>query len=127
MKPIIKTIITVAIFTTAAFGSLSAKTLEIKVSNVRNNKGNILVMAHLPGSEQPVYQMIKAQEGTVTITLNLNAETAEISLMHDENSDYKMGQDETGRPTEGYALQKCKLPQESTSVTLELTYLPAFK
>lgn len=33
--------------------AVSAKTLEVTVSDIRNDKGNILVMAKVAGQEQP--------------------------------------------------------------------------
>lgn len=105
----------------AAAATLSAKTLEITVPNVRNSKGSILVMAAVPGQEKPVYGMAEAQEGAVVLTLEIPGDTAEVSLFHDENGDYKMAMGDRG-PTEGYAAKKCKLAEERTAVRMKLFY-----
>lgn len=71
--------------------AVSAKTLEVTVSDIRNDKGNILVMAKVAGQEQPVYGMAAARAGKVVVTLEgIEADAAELSLFHDEDGDYKM-------------------------------------
>ena len=97
--------------------AVSAKTLEVTVSDIRNDKGNILVMAKVAGQEQPVYGMAAAKAGKVVVTLEgIETDAAELSLFHDE---LKMG--ERG-PAEGYATRKCKLPAEHNTATLKLYY-----
>ena len=93
--------------------AVSAKTLEVTVSDIRNDKGNILVMAKVAGQEQPVYGMAAAKAGKVVVTLEgIEADAAELSLFHDED----------GGPAEGYATRKCKLPAEHNTATLKLYY-----
>lgn len=100
----------------------SAKTLEVTVADIRNDKGTILVMAKVAGQEQPVYGMAAAKTGKVVVTLEgLDADVTEVSLFHDEDGDYKMKMGERG-PVEGYAMKKCKLPEDRSSVTLKLYY-----
>lgn len=100
----------------------SAKTLEVTVSDIRSDKGSILVMAKAAGKEQPVYGMAAAKTGKVAVTLEgIDAETAEVSLFHDEDGDYKMKMGERG-PAEGYATQKCRLAAERNTVTMKLCY-----
>lgn len=100
----------------------SAKTLEVTVSDIRSDKGSILVMAKTAGQEQPVYGMAAAKTGKVAVTLEgIDAETAEVSLFHDEDGDYKMKMGERG-PAEGYATQKCRLAAERNTVTMKLCY-----
>ena len=92
--------------------AVSAKTLEVTVSDIRNDKGNILVMAKVAGQEQPVYGMAAARAGKVVVTLEgIEADAAELSLFHDEDG-----------PAEGYATRKCKLPAEHNTATLKLYY-----
>lgn len=110
--------------TALALASLaaSAKTLEVTVADIRNDKGTILVMAKVAGQEQPVYGMAAAKAGKVVVTLEgLDADMAEVSLFHDEDGDYKMKMGDRG-PVEGYAMKKCKLPEDRSSVTLKLYY-----
>lgn len=119
MKPF-KLLVTVC-FTLASMAA-SAKTLEITVSDIRSGKGSILAMAKVPGQEQPVYGMSPARTGKVTVTLEgLDADTAEVSLLHDEDGDYKMKMGQHG-PAEGYALKRCELPAAQNTVTLKLHY-----
>ena len=51
----------------------------------------------------------------------IDAETAEVSLLHDEDGDYKMKTGERG-PAEGYAAKKRALPAERNAVTIRLRY-----
>lgn len=110
-----------ACFTLATMAA-AAKTLEITVSEVRSDKGNILAMAKVAGQEQPVYGMSPARTGKVVVTLEgLDADAAEISLFHDEDGDYKMKMGRRG-PAEGYAVKKCKLPAARNAVSIKLYY-----
>ena len=100
----------------------AAKTLEITVTDIRSDKGNVLAMAKVAGHEQPVYGMSPAKRGEVVVTLEgIDAETAEVSLLHDEAGDYKMKTGERG-PAEGYAAKKRALPAERNAVTIRLRY-----
>ncbi|WP_295937121.1 DUF2141 domain-containing protein [uncultured Alistipes sp.] len=113
------------LFTTAfALTAMAAqaKTLEITVSDIRNDKGSILVMAKVSGQEQPVYSKAEAKAGKIVVRLEgIDAEVAEVSLFHDEDGDYKMKMGDRG-PAEGYATKKCKLPEEHNAVTMKLYY-----
>lgn len=105
-----------------ASAAATAKTLEISISNVRNDQGSILVMASVAGQDQPVYAKAPAKKGLVTVTLaGLAADAAEVSLFHDEDGDYRMKQGDRG-PVEGYAARKCKLPSEENKVSMKLYY-----
>lgn len=107
-----------------ASASASAKTLEITVSEIRNDKGSILVMARVAGREQPLYAMAAAQKGSVTVKIeNIDdaVDTAEVSLFHDEDGDHKMKMGDRG-PAEGYAAKKCKLAAEENFVSVKLYY-----
>ena len=96
--------------------------LEITVTDIRSDKGNVLAMAKVAGHEQPVYGMSPAKRGEVVVTLEgIDAETAEVSLLHDEDGDYKMKTGERG-PAEGYAAKKRALPAERNAVTIRLRY-----
>ena len=100
----------------------AAKTLEISVTDIRSDKGSILVMAKVAGQKQPVYGMSPAKRGEVVVTLEgIDADAAEVSLFHDEDGDYKMKMGERG-PAEGYAAKKCTLPAERNTVTIRLRY-----
>ena len=100
----------------------AAKTLEITVTDIRSDKGNVLAMAKVAGREQPIYGMSPAKRDEVVVTLEgIDAETAEVSLLHDEDGDYKMKTGERG-PAEGYAAKKCTLPAERNALTIRLRY-----
>ena len=88
----------------------AAKTLEITAADIRSDKGSILAMAKV------------AKRGEVVVTLEgIDADAAEVSLLHDEDGDYKMKTGERG-PAEGYAAKKCTLPAERNAVTIRLRY-----
>lgn len=106
-----------------AFGAAAtAKTLEITVEDVRSDKGSILVMACIAGQEKPLYGKADARKGSVTVTLtDLDADSAEVSLFHDEDGDYQMKMGDRG-PVEGYAAKKCKLPADTNAAKMRLYY-----
>lgn len=92
----------------------AAKTLEITVTDIRSDKGNVLAMAKVAGHEQPVYGMSPAKRGEVVVTLEgIDAETAEVSLLHDEDGDYKMKTGERG-PAEAMPRKSAPCPQSGT-------------
>lgn len=118
MKTLLVTLAALVLGTAAA----TAKTLEIKVEDVRSDKGQILVMASVAGQEQPVYGKADAKKGSVVVTLTgLEAEAVEVSLFHDEDGDFKMKMGDRG-PLEGYAAKKCKLPSDANAAKLRLYY-----
>ncbi len=61
------------------------------------------------------YTACRRKRGEVVVTLEgIDAETAEVSLLHDEDGDYKMKTDERG-PAAGYAVRKsAPCPQSGT-------------
>lgn len=100
----------------------STTSVTVKITNVRSEKGRILVMAHVPGREDPVYAMTDAREGEVTLELKgINGNSAEISLFHDENGNFKMDMGERG-PVEGYATKKWKFREGVPEVKVTLYY-----
>ncbi|MEG0518192.1 MAG: DUF2141 domain-containing protein [Bacteroidales bacterium] len=115
-------ILTTMAVSTMSFTAISAKDLTIKVDNVRNEKGKILVMATIAGAKEPIYQMAQAKSGEVTLELkDLGAQAVEVSLFHDENENFKMDMGERG-PVEGYVTKKCKLKEQTNLVTVTLYY-----
>ncbi len=100
----------------------TSKLIIIKVDNVLNDKGKILVMAKIPGVADPVYGMTAAKKGEVIIELkNVKGDSAEISLFHDQNGNYKMDMGERG-PAEGYVTKKCKLKEPTTQLKVSIYY-----
>lgn len=117
-----KTIIATLAALTLGLSAAQAKTLEITVDGIRNDRGNILVMAQAAGQEKPVYGMAAARKGAVTVTLaGIDAASVEVSLFHDEDGDYRMKTGDRG-PLEGYATRTCKLPAEKNAAKALLYY-----
>lgn len=105
-----------------AVKSDSTDSVIIKINNVRSGKGKILVMAHVPGRKDPVYAMADAREGDVTLVLKgINGDSAEISLFHDENGNFKMDVGQQG-PVEGYVTKKWKFKEGVPEVKVTLYY-----
>lgn len=105
----------------------STNSVTIKINNVRRGKGKILAMANVPGQKEPVYQMADAREGEVTLELKgISGNSAEISLFHDENGNFKMDMGERG-PVEGYATKKWKFKESAPEVKVTLYYPDAAK
>lgn len=102
--------------------TISAKELTIKVDNVKNGTGKILLMGIVDGVKEPLYTMVDAKHGEVTLKLeNLDGEVSEISIFHDENNNFQL--DMGNRvPIEGYVTQKCKLKDENTEMKLTIYY-----
>lgn len=106
----------------AAAETFAAHRLTVRIDNVRNNSGNILLMA-VPKTGEPAYAMTEAAAGVVTLTIDgMDADTAELSVMHDENGNRDLDRGEQGIPAEGYALKRVRLAGEKTEVTLRLIY-----
>ena len=65
--------------------------ITLKVKGVRSNNGMIMVMGETGKENPPVYAMVKAQKGDVTVVLsNVKGEKVNISLFHDENGDSQL-------------------------------------
>lgn len=102
---------------------ISAETITIKLTNVRSNKGSVLVMCQPANEGEPVYGMSKAQKGTTTVILeNLIPGDYNISVMHDENENMQMDLDEDQRPQEAYAMKKLKANEEDQEISLKFFY-----
>ena len=118
MKRIIITSILALIFSCS---SVMARTIIVNVSNIRGEKGNILVMAQQGKESKPVYGMAKAEKGTAVIKLeNVEWDEFDLSVFHDENDNWKMDFSEDKKPAEGYAMKSCKPKQDEETVSLKL-------
>jgi uncharacterized protein (DUF2141 family) len=83
--------------------SYSQYTLDIEISPIRSNKGNL--MLQLFDSTQKVIkeEMIPVKENKCLISIeNLAAGKYAIRYYHDENMNGKMDTNLFGKPTEGY-------------------------
>ena len=120
MKRIIIMSILTMIFTCS---TMMAKTITVKVSNIRGEKGTILVMAQYGKESKPVYGMAKPDGETATIKLeNVEWDEFDISVFHDENDNWKMDFTEDKKPAEGYAMKSCKPKGDEETVSLKLYY-----
>lgn len=100
-----------------------ARTVIVKVSNIRGEAGTIMVMAQSGKDSKPVYGMAKPEKGEATITLeNVEWDQFDISVFHDENGNYQMDFTEDKRPAEGFARKNCKTQKEEETVKLKLYY-----
>lgn len=103
-------------------GNDSTRLIIIQIENVRNDKGNVLGMAKIPGVTEPMFQMVKAAKGAVTLELKgIHAESVEVSIFHDENGNYQLEMGERG-PLEGYVTKKYKLKAAGNPFNLSLYY-----
>ena len=123
MKRTVLLTILAMIFTHSIAG---ARTIIVKVSNIRGEQGTILVMAQAGKESQPVYGMAKPEKGEATITLeHVEWEQFDLSVFHDENDNYKMDFTDDKKPAEGYAMKNCKTLKEEETVKLKLYYPPS--
>ena len=98
-------------------GCIEARTIIVEIGNIRDNHGNILVMA------QSVYGMAKSEKGKVTIRLeNVDWEKFDLSVFHDENENWQMDMLEGKGPAEGYVLKSCEVKDEEATFKLKLYY-----
>lgn len=116
-----KTIFTAALLLCSA--AATAKSLTISVCGIRSDKGSILAMVRAEGANEPVYGMTPARTDSATVLTfaDIDAPTAEVSLFHDEDGDYRMKTGDRG-PLEGYAAKKCNLSVERNIIKVTLYY-----
>ena len=102
----------------------SKEEITLNIKGIKNNDGNILVMASSKSLENPIMKLEKATKDGVEIKIVIpdNVEELGLSIMHDENSNYKMDTTEQGVPMEGYALKKININEDSSEYTIRLTY-----
>ncbi len=95
----------------ASATTANAADLKIKLTDLRNNEGNIAIAIHnnetaFIGNDatNAPYTMLINTAGSKTITLHdFPAGKYAISILHDENKDDTLNTTEHGFPTEGYA------------------------
>lgn len=119
-----KRIVLLAIIAMIVAGSSAwARTVIVKVSNIRGETGAILVMAQSGKERKPVYGMAKPEKGEAVITLeDIGWEQFDLSVVHDENGNYQMDFTDYKRPAEGFARKHCKVQKEEETVKLRLYY-----
>ena len=100
-----------------------AHTVIVEITQVRNDQGNVLVMAQAGKDTEPIYGMAKAQKGQLTIRLeSVVWEKFDLSIIHDENENWRMDLREGKGPAEGYALKSCVTKGEETTIKVRLYY-----
>ena len=81
--------------------------LEVKVDNIKNDKGDIMVGLYTADNNFPrdasEGRVIKASKNGVTVVfLNIKPGTYAVSAMHDENGNKDLDQNKLGIPKEGF-------------------------
>ena len=100
-----------------------ARTVIVEITQVRTDQGNVLVMAQAGKDTEPIYGMAKAQKGQLTIRLeSVVWEKFDLSIIHDENENWRMDLREGKGPAEGYALKSCVTKGEETTIKVRLYY-----
>ena len=100
-----------------------AHTVIVEITQVRNDQGNVLVMAQAGKDTEPIYGMAKAQKGQLTIRLeSVVWEKFDLSIIHDENENWQMDLRDGKGPAEGYALKSCVTKGEETTIKVRLYY-----
>lgn len=100
-----------------------ARTVIVEITQVRNDQGNVLVMAQAGKDTEPIYGMAKAQKGQLTIRLeSVVWEKFDLSIIHDENENWQMDLRDGKGPAEGYALKSCVTKGEETTIKVRLYY-----
>lgn len=119
-----KRIVVLALLATVfVCNDLTARTIIVKVSNVRGDKGTVLVMAQAGKDNKPVYGMAKPENGEATITLeNVEWDEFDLSVFHDENDNKQMDLTDNQKPAEGYAMKSCKPQQKEETCKLKMYY-----
>lgn len=116
-------IIMIIMATLIAGSLIQARTIIVKISNIRGEKGMILIMAQSGKESKPVYGMAKPENGEVTVKLeNVEWEQFDLSVFHDENDNHQLDFTDDKRPSEGYARKNCKTQKEEETIKLKLYY-----
>lgn len=125
--------------------TLVGQNLNIKVSSVRNDKGNVLLMvsrtanrcendsiASSTGKEflKPIVRLHKSCHGSVNFVIpmdelkKLHSDKFVISVFHDENGNYKLDMNDQQRPIEGFIrrIYSVKSWDDNLTVQLNLYY-----
>ena len=103
--------------------NLFAQTVTVEIRNIRNDKGNVLVMAQSGKDSQPIYGMAKPEKGVAIVTLeNVTQKQFEVSAFHDENDNWTMDLNENQMPVEGYVHKNYTLKDGENICKMKLYY-----
>ncbi|WP_338731233.1 DUF2141 domain-containing protein [Mangrovimonas cancribranchiae] len=96
-------------FITKAQDSTNTYTVDVKIANILNQKGHILIGLHNQDTFMKAKGIqnakLKVKGDTVVATFpNLKAGTYAIMVLHDENDNNRMDFDPSGMPIESYGM-----------------------
>ena len=94
------------------YGEMDAQIVNVEVTNIRSDRGYIMLMAQAKGTNlkqdqlKPIMEMKKATSKKVIFELKeMTAKEYTISIFHDENENHQLDLNEDKRPIEGFAIQ----------------------
>lgn len=109
-KVTISIILQISLITLTASKPVAEEGIKIIITNLRNDKGHVLVSLFKEGSGYPddaskalrkIKLEIRNKRATVIFTGLVSGNYA-IAILHDENDDQKMNKNSLGLPKEGY-------------------------
>lgn len=110
MKNIVPLLIVIGILVTTSFTSPTVITIPIVVKNIKNSKGRLSIGVFKDATsfeEEKPYKIILVSKkdlvnGTLKTAIEIEAGVYGLSILDDENSDYKMEYNMIGMPKEGF-------------------------
>ena len=110
MKNIVPFLIVIGILVTTSFTSPSVITIPIVVKNIKNSKGRLSIGVFKDASsfeEEKPHKIILVSKkdlvnGTLKTSIEIESGVYGLSILDDENSDYKMEYNMIGMPKEGF-------------------------
>ena len=110
MKNIVPFLIVIGILVTTSFTSPTVITIPIVVKNIKNSKGRLSIGVFKDASsfeEEKPYKIILVSKkdlvnGTLKSSIEIESGIYGLSILDDENSDYKMEYNMIGMPKEGF-------------------------
>ncbi len=110
MKNIVPLLIVIGILVTTSFTSPSVITIPIVVKNIKNSKGRLSIGVFKDASsfeEEKPHKIILVSKkdlvnGTLKTSIEIESGVYGLSILDDENSDYKMEYNMIGMPKEGF-------------------------
>lgn len=108
--------------------TLHAKSLKVRIVNLRSDKGAVLVTAmkgdpkeYMKGGGLPLTGRAIPEQGCACLSFDTEADSLTLSILHDENGNYRLDREE-GRPAEGCLHLTIALPDAENTAELELRY-----
>ena len=110
MKNIVPLLIVIGILVTTSFTSPTVITIPIVVKNIKNSKGRLSIGVFKDASsfeEENPHKIILVSKkdlvnGTLKSSIEIESGVNGLSILDDENSDYKMEYNMIGMPKEGF-------------------------